>query len=451
MKYEPFYYQKYAEDFILSHLYCGLFLDMGMGKTVITLSALQKVRFDIGKALIIAPLRPAKETWPAEIEKWDHLQDITYSLCIGSAKEREAALLKDADLYIINRENVPWLVERYGKDWPFDTVVIDELSSFKSAKSQRFRAMKKVRKKIRRIIGLTGTPASNGLIDLWPETTLLDMGQALGRTLTGFRETYFDPDKRNAHVIYSWKPKSGAEEAIYKKLEPFCVSMKSAEYLNLPEQVFSTREVRLSEASMNLYRTLERDMLLLYEDGDIDAGNAAVLTGKLLQLSGGACYDENGNVKILHEEKLQVLDDLVEEANGQPLLIFYAYKHEAERIMKRYEGVVDIREEQAVASWNQGKIPILLAHPASAGHGLNLQQGGHIIVWYGLPMSLELYQQANKRLHRPGQKETVLIHHLICTGTYEEHVLNYILASKEARQTALLDALKARIKERSYV
>lgn len=450
MEYKPYYYQAFAENFILNNAAAGLLLDMGMGKTAISLTAADKLLFDyfaVRKVLVIAPLKPARETWPPEAKKWDHLRHLRFSLILGSKKERIAACSKEADIYIINREQVVWLVDYYKSAWPFDMVIIDELSSFKSSKAQRFRALKKVRKYITRIVGLTGTPSPNGLLDLWPEMYLLDEGKALGKTLTSYRETYFVPDKRNATTIFSWKPKDGAEDAIYERLDGLCISMKSSDYLKLPDRLMLRREFELSEKAAELYRTLERDTLLPFADGDIDAPTAAILTNKLLQVAGGAAYDENGNVKILHEDKLEALDQLIEEANGQPVLVFYAFRHELERILARYTEAVDIKEKDAVTRWNQGEVPILLAHPASAGHGLNLQEGGHIAIWYSLPTSLELYQQANKRLHRPGQKSTVLIHHILMKGTYDYRVLDDILAPKEVRQNACLEALKARIKE----
>lgn len=450
MKFEAKYYQQYCIKQIIEQPEIGLLLDMGMGKSAISLTAIAELVYDyfsVQKVLIIAPLRPAVETWPAEILKWDHLQHITYSMIIGSKEERLAALSKDAEVYIINRENVYWLVDYYKRKWPFDMVVIDELSSFKSSKAQRFRALKRVRSYIKRIVGLTGTPSSNGLLDLWPEMYLLDEGKALGRTLTGYRDQYFLPDKRNAQTIFSWKPKPDAEKAIYKKLEPLCISMKTADYLQLPERLDIRHEIEPSESTLALYHKLEKDMLLPYDDGDIDAGSAAILSNKLLQVAGGAAYNENGDVKILHNEKLDALDSLIEEANGQPVLLFYAYKHERDRIKERYPEAVDVKEKSAVKDWNAGKIPILLAHPASAGHGLNLQFGGHIVIWYGLPCSLELYQQANKRVHRMGQKETVLIHHLLMKNTADIWVLDQVLTPKAERQDTLLEALKARIKE----
>jgi len=421
-----------------------------MGKTVITLTAIEKLvrdYFDVVKVLVIAPLEPAKETWPAELKKWDHLKDLTASLVIGPEKERRAALAAEAEIYIINRENVPWLVDLYRQRWPFDMVVIDELSSFKSSKAVRFRELKKVRRHIRRIIGLTGTPSSNGLLDLWAQVYLLDFGKSLGRTITGYREEYFLPDKRNATTIFSWKPKAGAEEEIYKRLDGLCISMKSSDHLQLPDRLPIQHEVRLAPGVMKQYRQLERDMLLPFADGDIDAGTAGILTNKLLQLCGGSVYDENGGVKEFHDAKLKKLEQLIEEANGQPVLVFYAYKHERDRILKRFPEAVDIKTEGAVTRWNAGEIPILLAHPASAGHGLNLQFGGHIAIWYNLTWSLELYQQANKRLHRPGQTETVLIHHILIAGAIDVYILRLVLAGKERVQDGLIEALKVKIKE----
>lgn len=450
MRFEAKYYQQYCIDRMVRQRELGLLLDMGMGKTAITLTAVSELmldRFEVRKVLVIAPLQPAKETWLQEAEKWDHLKGLRLSLVLGSQPQRLRALEADAEIYIINRENVSWLVGYYKKKWPFDMVVIDELSSFKSSKAVRFRALKKVRPFISRIVGLTGTPAPNGLLDLWPEMYLLDQGKVLGRTLTGYREQYFTPDKRNATTIFSWKPLPGAEEKIYRELSDLCVSMKTADYLQLPERLDIRHEVCLSESAMQIYRKLERDMLLPYADGDIDAASAAVLMNKLLQVAGGAAYNENGEVQKIHDEKLDALDTLLEAANGQPVLLFYAFRHERDRIKERHPEAVDVKDPQAVVRWNQGEVPILLAHPASAGHGLNLQFGGHIVIWYGLPTSLELYQQANKRVHRMGQKSTVLIHHLLVKGTVDERILDQILVTKEQRQNALLEALKVRIRE----
>lgn len=403
--------------------------------------------FDISKVLVIAPLKPAEDTWPVEIEKWDHLSGLRYSLVLGSQEARMEALRAEADIYIINRENVVWLVDLFRKKWPFDMVVIDELSSFKSSKAQRFRALKRVRPYIRRIVGLTGTPAPNGLLDLWPQVYLLDQGQALGKTLTGYRDAYFDPDKRNRQVVYSWKLKENAEAEIYRKLEGLCISLNSADYLDLPERRFIRHEFALSPKARETYDKLERETLLPFADGNIDGATAAVLRSKLLQLAGGAAYDDEHGVKILNDDKLQVLDQLIEEANGRPVLVFYNYKHELARILERYPGAVSIKEEGAVARWNAGEIPILLAHPASAGHGLNLQAGGHIIIWFGPTDNLEYYQQANKRLHRPGQKQVVLIHHILAKDTWDIPVIDSTLLPKEEQQNALLEAVRARIKE----
>lgn len=450
MEYKPFSYQRFAKQFIIDHPAAGIFLDMGMGKTSITLTAVQELLedyFDVSKVLVIAPLKPAEDTWPAEIEKWDHLRGLRYSLILGSQEARMEALKAEADIYIINRENVVWLVDLFRKKWPFDMVVIDELSSFKSSKAQRFRALKRVRPYIRRIVGLTGTPAPNGLLDLWPQVYLLDQGEALGRTLTGYRDAYFDPDKRNRQVVYSWKLKPGAEREIYGKLKDLCISLASQDYLDLPERRFIRHEFNLSREAMETYLRLERETLLPFADGDVDGATAAVLRSKLLQLAGGAAYDDAGGVKVLNDCKLQVLDRLIEEANGQPVLVFYNYRHELARILERYPGAVSIKDDGAVKRWNAGEIPILLAHPASAGHGLNLQAGGHIIIWYGPTDNLEYYQQANKRLHRPGQKQVVLIHHILAKDTWDIPVIDSTLLPKEEQQNALLEAVRARIKE----
>lgn len=450
MIYEPYYYQWYAEQFILDHEGAGLFLDMGMGKTVIALTAVEKLMldyFEVRKTLVIAPLRAARETWPSELVKWDHLKALTVSLVLGSEAQRLAALDADANLFIVNRENVPWLVEHYKTRWPFDMVVIDELSSFKSAHAQRFKALRRVRKYIKRIVGLTGTPAPNGLLDLWAQVFLLDKGAALGQTLTGYRDQFFSPDKRNATTVFSWRLKPGAEQTIYDRLDGLCVSMKSADYLQLPARLDIEHKLSWPEGALAQYRQLERDMLLPFRDGDIDAGSAAILANKLLQFCGGAVYDENGLARNLHDTKLEKLEQLIEEANGQPVLVFYAYKHELARLKARFPEAVEVREPGAIERWNAGEIPILLAHPASAGHGLNLQFGGHIAIWYNLTWSLELYQQANRRLHRLGQADTVLIHHLTIDGALDTRILNCVLTGKDKTQSGLLDALRATIKE----
>lgn len=448
MLYKPHGYQKYAENFIITHPEAGLFLDMGLGKTVTTLTAISKLMWDIGKVLVIAPKRPALDTWPEELGKWDHLKGLTYSVVMGTVKQREAALLHDADIYIINRENVVWIVNQFKrKPWPFDCVVIDELSSFKSSKAQRFRALKRVRPQIRRIIGLTGTPAGNGLMDLWAECYLLDGGKALGRTITGYRDQYFTPGRRNSMVIYDWNLRKGAHEQIMDRLKPLCISMKTEDYLSLPDRITIERTFTLSAKSMKQYKQLERDLLLCVDGETIDAVNAAALNTKLQQISSGAVYADDGSVKVLHDERLDALDQILEEARGENVLVFYAFKHELDRIKERHPEAVEIREPGAIADWKAGKIKLLLAHPASAGHGLNLQSGGHISVWFGLTTSLELYQQALKRLHRQGQTKTCKNFVLMAKGTYDERIYYDILTPKDGRQETVLSALKAQIKE----
>ena len=444
MKYKPYDYQTFATNFVLEHPACGLILDMGLGKSVITLTALWSLlldSFDVGKVLVVAPKRVAENTWPTELKKWEHLDGLTWSLVLGSEKDRRAALQCRAKIYIINRENVTWLVDNYR--WDFDTLVIDELSSFKSSKAQRFRALKRVRPRISRVIGLTGTPQPNGLLDLWPQMYLLDMGQRLGRFVGGYRERFFLPDKRNREVIYSYKPKEGAEEKIYELISDICISMKAADYLDMPELVASRVEVQMNAKEQKLYEGFERDMVLHLKDGDLDAVNAAALSGKLVQMANGAVYGENRKVHHIHDRKLDALEDIIEAANGKPLLVAYWYKHDLERIRQRFE-VRTIDTPKDIADWNEGKIPVALIHPASAGHGLNLQDGGSTIVWFGLTWSLELYQQLNARLWRQGQKHTVVIQHIVAAGTHDEDIMN-ALEKKDMSQTALIAAVKARI------
>jgi len=445
MQYKPHDYQNYATGFVLEHPYCGLILDMGLGKSVITLTALWDIlldRFECGKVLVIAPKRVAEDTWPRELSKWDHLKGLTYSLVMGSEKQRREALQKRAFLYIINRENVAWLVEHHR--WDFDTLVIDELSSFKSPKAQRFKALRKVRPLVRRVVGLTGTPAPNTLIDLWPQIYLLDMGQRLGRFVTGYRERFFQPDKRNREIVYSYKLREGAEQQIYNLISDICISMKATDHLKMPELITNRVVVAMNDKERRLYDTLRKDMILKLKDGEIDAVNAAALSGKLLQMANGAVYDSEGKALTIHDRKLDALEDLIEAANGKPLLVAYWYKHDLERIQKRFESrTIDTAAD--IADWNAGKIPVGLIHPASGGHGLNLQEGGSTIVWFGLTWSLELYQQLNARLWRQGQKErTVVITHIVTTGTHDEDVLR-ALERKDAGQAALIAAVKARI------
>ena len=444
MKYVPHEYQEFAKEFIVNRNISALFLDCGLGKTVITLTAIWELVLDyyeVRKVLVIAPLRVARDTWSGELEKWEHLQGIVMSAVLGSEKERIMALNRKANVYVINRENVEWLVEQ-GK-WEFDMVVIDELSSFKSHRAKRFKALKKVRPMVKRIVGLTGTPAPNGLIDLWAEIGILDMGQRLGRFIGGYRERFFVPDKRSREMVYSYKPREGSEEAIYGLITDICISMKSVDYLEMPECIYNRVDVFMSEKEMKLYRQMEKDMLLPYEDGDIDAVNAAGLSNKLMQMANGAVYDENGTVKHIHDRKLEALEDLVEAANGKPVLAAYWYQHDLARIRERI-GAVELDRAEDFRKWNAGEIPVAVIHPASAGHGLNLQAGGSTLIWFGLTWSLELYQQMNARLWRQGQKETVVIHHLIAKNTLDERVMA-ALEKKDCGQSALVDAVRARI------
>lgn len=445
MKYKPHNYQQFATDFILNQSICCLMLDMGLGKTVITLTALWQLAldsFDVSRVLVIAPKRVAEDTWPKELAKWEHLTGLTSSLVLGSAAERKAALQKKAFLYIINRENVAWLVKNHY--WDFDMVVIDELSSFKSNKAERFKAMKKVRPMVTRIVGLTGTPAPNTLLDLWPQMYLMDMGQRLGRFIGGFRDRFFLPDKRNREIIYSYKPREGAEDAIYALISDICISMKAADYLDMPERIDNRIEVSMSPKERKLYDDFQKDMVLSIGDEELDAANAAALSNKLLQMANGAVYGEDKTVIPIHDRKLDALEDLVEAANGKPLLVAYWYKHDLQRIKARFKNVRCIDTAKDIDDWNVGQIPLALIHPASAGHGLNLQDGGCTIVWFGLTWSLELYQQLNARLWRQGQKHTVVIHHIITKGTHDEDVMR-ALENKDTRQSALIEAVRARI------
>ena len=445
MRYKPHNYQQFATDFILNQSICCLMLDMGLGKTVITLTALWQLAldsFDVSRVLVIAPKRVAEDTWPKELAKWEHLTGLTSSLVLGSAAERKAALQRKAFLYIINRENVAWLVKNHY--WDFDMVVIDELSSFKSNKAERFKAMKKVRPMITRIVGLTGTPAPNTLLDLWPQMYLMDMGQRLGRFIGGFRDRFFLPDKRNREIIYSYKPREGAEDAIHALISDICISMKAADYLDMPERIDNRIEVSMSPKERKLYDDFQKDMVLSIGDEELDAVNAAALSNKLLQMANGAVYGEDKKVIPIHDRKLDALEDLVEAANGKPLLVAYWYKHDLQRIKARFKNARCIDTAKDIDDWNAGKIPLALIHPASAGHGLNLQDGGCTIVWFGLTWSLELYQQLNARLWRQGQKHTVVIHHIVTKGTHDEDVMR-ALENKDTRQSALIEAVRARI------
>lgn len=444
MKYEPHEYQTYVTEFILNHPIAAVFLEMGLGKSVITLTAINDLLFDsfeVSRILVIAPLRVARDTWPAELEKWDHLKYIRYSVAIGTEKQRRTALVQKADIYLINRENVEWLIQSGFFD--FDMVVIDELSSFKSHSAQRFKALRKMRPSVKRIVGLTGTPSPNGLMDLWAEIGILDMGERLGRYIGGFRDRYFLPDKRNQQIVFSYKPREEAENAIYMQISDICISMRSMDYLKMPECVMNRIEVSFSDQEMEMYQKLKKDLILPFEDGDIDAASAVALSNKLLQMANGAVYDENGNVKSIHDRKLDALEDLIEAANGKPVLVAYWFKHDLERISKRFK-VKKLDTSQDIKSWNAGKISVAVVHPASAGHGLNLQSGGSTLIWFGFTWSLELYQQTNARLWRQGQKETVVIHHIVSKGTIDEDVLK-ALENKDNTQAALIDAVKANL------
>lgn len=445
MKYEPHNYQQFATDFILEHPISCLMLDMGLGKTVITLTALWQLAldsFEVSRILVIAPKRVAEDTWPKELSKWEHLSGLDATLVMGTQAEREEALRQQTFLYIINRENVSWLVANH--PWDFDMVVIDELSSFKSNQAQRFKAMKRVRPLVSRIVGLTGTPAPNSLLDLWPEMYLMDMGRRLGRFIGGFRDRFFTPDKRNREIIYSYKPREGTEEAIYGLISDICISMKAVDYLDMPELIMNRVEVSMDSREQKIYDDFQRDMVVSLQGEELDAVNAAALSGKLTQMANGAVYGENRKVLHIHDRKLDALEDLMEAANGKPLLVAYWYEHDLQRIKARFKSARCIDTIQDIDDWNAGKIPLALIHPASAGHGLNLQEGGCTIVWFGLTWSLELYQQLNARLWRQGQKHTVVIHHIVTKGTHDEDVLR-ALDNKDTRQSALIDAVRARL------
>lgn len=452
MKYRPHEYQQYAIEYIETHPVSAVLLDMGLGKTSITLTALHDLlfdRFEAHKVLIIAPLRVARNTWPAELQKWDHLQDLTVSVVVGNAEKRKAALAKQADLYVINREMVLWLVEQSGYNFDFDTVVIDELSSFKNHQSKRFKALMKVRPKAKRIIALTGTPSNNGLMDLWAEFRLLDMGERLGRYITQYRTQYFMPDKRNAQIIFSYKPLPGAEQQIYDKISDITISMKAADFLPMPERIESEYPVYLSEEERKKYDVMKQELVLQLPGEEITAANAASLSGKLSQLANGAIYTEEKNVITVHDRKLDALEDIIEAAAGKPILVAYWFQHDLQRIIERLEALkvsyARISSPGSIELWNRGELAVGLIHPASAGHGLNLQEGGSTLVWFGLTWSLELYQQTNARLWRQGQTaSTVVIQHIVAKDTVDERILK-ALTEKNNTQEALIAAVKAEL------
>lgn len=451
MKFTPHSYQRYCINRVLTTPALGLFLDMGLGKTVITLTAVMDLKYNqfaVNKVLVVAPKKVAESTWAKEKDKWDHLQLLRISTVLGSEPKRVRALNSPADIYVINRENIPWLVEYYRNAWPFDMVIIDEFSSFKNHQAKRFKALSWVRSHIKRIVGLTGTPAPNGLMDLWAQVFLLDGGERLGKKITGFRERYFEPDQRNRDRVFTYAPKAGGEEAIKRLIGDICVSMKAEDYLELPDITYNNIPVVLDTKAEKSYRKLETEMLLQVDESTIDAGSAAVLTNKLLQLCNGAVYDEERNIVNIHDCKIERFLELIEGLNGKPALVFYNFQHDKERIIKALSKsglrVRELKTPQDENDWNNREIDILLAHPASAAYGLNLQQGGNHVIWFGLNWSLELYQQANKRLHRQGQTEKVIIHHLTVAGGVDEDVVA-ALENKTSTQDQLMTALKARI------
>ncbi|MBQ7292502.1 MAG: DEAD/DEAH box helicase [Clostridia bacterium] len=447
MKYKAHEYQEYATKFIEDNEESAVFLECGLGKSVITLTAIKNLmaRGEVSRVLVVAPLRVGKTTWPEEIGKWDHLGGLTYAVAIGSVAERLNALKAQADITIINRENVEWLIDKSGMPFDYDMLVIDELSSFKSFKAKRFKALLKVRPKITRVVGLTGTPSSNGLMDLWAEFRLLDLGERLGRYITRYRLAYFTPDKRNTQVVFSYKPLPGAEERIYDKIDDITISMRASDYLKLPSLVMNTVVVEMGDKEKDIYDNLCDDMVVSLGDNEIDAVNAASLSNKLLQMANGAVYGEEQSVHHIHDEKLNALEDLIESANGKPVLVAYWFKHDLARIKAKFPFVREIKTDADIRAWNRGEIEVGVIHPASAGHGLNLQTGGSTLIWFGLTWSLELYQQTNARLYRQGQKNTVVIHHIVTKGTIDERVLK-ALEKKEKTQNSLIDAVKAELR-----
>ena len=438
-------YQEYAAEMIIDNPACALFMEMGLGKTLATLYAIDILMNDamaVGRVLIIAPLRVAETTWPDEVKKWGF--KLTVSPILGNRLQRERALGKDADIYTINRENLVWLIEYLGKSWPFDMVVIDESSSFKNHTAKRFRALRRIRPRIDRLVELTGTPAPNGLMDLWSQLYLLDRGQRLYKTIGEYRRRWFYPGRGQGHVVYEWIPKDNARKEIYEAIGDICVSMKSKDYLTLPPVIYNRVPVLLGRGNMAKYKKLEKDLVLSLSEGDITATSAAALSNKLLQFTGGSCYDENGTEVAIHDCKLDALADIIEDHST--VMVFYWFRHELQRLKEKFPHARELKTSADIRAWNEGKVPLLLVHPASAGHGLNLQEGGSIAIWYSLSWSLELYQQANKRLHRSGQKNTVIIHHLVATGTIDEDVMK-ALEAKATGQDGLMEAIRARIRE----
>lgn len=451
MKFEPHEYQKYAIEYIKTHPVAAILLGCGLGKTSIALTAIDDMlhdTFEIRKVLVVAPIRVAKVSWPDEIQKWDHLSDLRYSLAVGTKEERLAALKADAEVYIINRENLPWLIESTSFD--YDMVVLDELSSFKNWQSKRFRAFMKIRPRLKRVIGLTGTPSSNGLMDLFAEYRCLDMGERLGRLIGQYRNAFFKPDRCNGPIVYSYKPLPGAEDEIYRRISDITISMKSTDLLDMPELVSSEYLVSLNDAEWENYENLKTDLILRLPEGEVTAANAAALSGKLSQMANGAVYADDGSVTVIHDRKLDALEDIIESANGSPVLVAYWYRHDLERIERRLHALhipfARIDKPDSIERWNSGEFPVMLIHPASAGHGLNLQYGGSTLVWFSIPWSLELYTQTVDRLFRQGQKsETVSVIHIVTKGTIDERIVR-ALKEKDNTQTALIEAVKANLK-----
>lgn len=451
-KFIPHEYQRYAAEYIITHPVTALLLDMGLGKTVTTLTAVNELIYDyfeISKVLVIAPLRVARDTWPAEIQKWEHLQNLTYSVAVGTEAERLRSLKTQADIYIINRENVQWLIEENGVVFNYDMLIIDELSSFKNHDTKRFKSLMKMRPKVKRVVGLTGTPSSNGLMDLWAEFRLLDMGQRLGRFIGKYRTDYFLPDRRNGNIVYSYRPLPDAEQQIYDKISDITISMKSTDHLNMPELIISEYPVKLSEEERQHYEELKEELVLELPDGDVTASNAGSLSNKLSQMANGAIYSDDRDVLPIHDRKLDALEDIIEAANGKPVLVAYWFKHDLARIQERLNKLhipfATMDKADSISRWQRGELPVGLIHPASAGHGLNLQSGGSTLIWFGLTWSLELYQQTNARLWRQGQQsKTVIIQHIITTGTIDRKNMS-ALQKKEETQNALIDAVKAEL------
>lgn len=453
--FQPYDYQKYAIDKILDNKKYGLFLDMGLGKTVSTLTAIDELMFnsfEIEKVLVIAPKYVAEHTWAQEAKKWSHLSHLTFSIVMGTPKQRRAALSKEADIYVTNKENTKWLCEEFKKEMPFDMLVIDELSTFKSHDSQRFKAIKRKMPLFDRFVGLTGTPASNGLMNLWSQIYLIDAGERLGKTFTGFRARFFYPAFQISERVSVWEPYAESEQAIYSLIDDVVVSMKSEDYLELPELIWSEKVVKLSSKERGLYKEMEEHAIIesLEKDEDdeseVVALTAATVSQKLLQISNGAVYNDEGSIVHIHDRKLDMLKDIEQEAQGQPLLVFYNFKHDKERILQEYPNAATLESDNVVERWNNGEFDMLLVHPASAGHGLNIQYGGHIIVWFGLTWSLELYEQANARLYRQGQKHTTIIHHIMTEDSIDQDVYKS-LKNKSLTQNKLMAAVKARSQE----